>query len=467
MEYRKLVPATLDIGILGVQLVFSTDSMVKGNTVTSIDIINNYYKNPDVCRVKKIVGLDKNQGVKGFFHSNKRYIIGVCGVKHGSVFVINIDDKIYEEYAFVGAREASMGAKDMIVGDINRDPKTGETFITIKFDYHTIQHDDVTFSFAMDKENDVKFQFKYSDFHPDGVCDEVGYVRIIRTVIRSLESSSTSNLHTQFRFFDFADGTGDTATVTIAHMLDYSEWTITTRDKDGNMHDTIGVTTVKVSNTNFALNTSAFVFRGCKYIISIGGEYDNSIIVINLSSNEGYQYNFKNVDSIRITSIDCDDGALGPVVKIGGDLVLVKDNVHIHRQYRIIVNSAFNSNSMAETKFTLDNLNSRAYSEFIETTEVKCGILNVRTLCDYTKYRETDTEETAIQTSESKKDANELVEMRGYFKTKLNDVLSRNGIFAEISPDDLLELAGILNDATEITKRIMSKAYIAKDKEEI
>lgn len=393
MENKLLTSAALDVGILGIQLIFNTEETKKGDTLTSIDIINNSYINPEKLKINKIIGFDKEQGIKCFIHNSKRYIIGVCGVKHGTVFLINVDDKIYEEYVFVGSRDVTGDAKNIIIGDINHLAESRETFVELKFDYHTIQHDDVTFSFAMDEESDVKFQFKYSDFHPDGVCDEVGYVRIIRTVMKSIKSVGMSNYNTQFRFFDFADRNGYTATVSISHMLNHSEWTITTRDKDGNMCNTIGVNTAKVSNGNFTLNTGSFVFRGCGYIISVGGDKYNSIIVINLSSNEAYQYNFKDVQSINIDSIECDDWALGPIVKITGKLVKVKDHMYIHKRYRAIIDLAFGITSFVDsTELTPDSLDSNARKESIETAEVRCEVLKVKTLYDYTKHKEDDAE---------------------------------------------------------------------------
>lgn len=469
MGNNLLTSAALDVRTLGVQIIFNTEETSKRNTpVTSIDIINLSYINPEKLRVSKIIGFDKDQGIKCFIHNSKRYIIGVCGVKHGTVFLINVDDKIYEEYAFVGSRDTAGDVRNIIIGDINHFAETRETFVEVKFDYGTIQHDDVTFSFAMDKESDVKFQFKYSDFHPDGIDDNIGYVKIIRSVIKSIGTAGMSNSNVQFRFFDFVES-GYNTTVSISHMLDHSEWTITTRDKDGNMRNTISINTAKVGNTNFNLNTGSFTFRGCGYIISVGGDNHNSIIVINLSSNKAYQYNFKDAQSINISGIDCDDGLLGPIVKISGKLVKIKDNHRINRQYRAIIDSAFGVTSFVDTELTPDTLDPNARKEFIETAEVECKVLKVKTLYNYMKRRKDDIEKEKVVEKDSeprKKNINELVEMRRYFKTMSKDVLHRNGIFADASFDDLLDLARILNDGAEIIKRMMSNAYIANNKEE-
>lgn len=470
MGNNLLTSAALDVRTLGVQIIFSTEENSKRNIpVTSIDVINLSYINPEKLRVSKIVGFDKDQGIKGFVHNSKRYIIGVCGVKHGTVFLINVDDKIYEEYAFVGPRDTAGDVRNIIIGDINHLTETGETFVELKFDYGTIQHDDVTFSFAMDEESDVKFQFKYSDFHPDGVDDNIGYVKIIRSVIKSVRTAGMSNSNVQFRFFDFADKSGYNTTVSISHMLNHSEWTITTRDKDGNMSDTISINTAKVGNTNFNLNTGSFTFRGCGYIISVGGDNHNSIIVINLSSNKAYQYNFKDAQSINISSIDCDDGLLGPIVKISGKLVKIKDNHRINKQYRAIIDFAFGVTSFVDTELTSDTLDFNARKESVETAKVECEVLKVKTLYNYMKRGKDDIEKEKIVEKDSeprKKNVDELVEMRRYFKTKSKDVLHRDGIFADASFDDLLDLARILNDGAEIIKRMMSKAYIANNKEE-
>ena len=47
MENKLLTSATLDVGIIGVQIIFNTEETKKGDTLTSIDIINNSYINPE------------------------------------------------------------------------------------------------------------------------------------------------------------------------------------------------------------------------------------------------------------------------------------------------------------------------------------------------------------------------------------------------------------------------------------
>ena len=485
MGNNLLTSATLDVRVLGVQIVFNTEETSKRNTpVTSIDIINLSYINPEKLMVSKIVGFDKDQGIKCFVHNSKRYIIGVCGEKHGTVFLINVDDKIYEEYAFVGSRDTAGDVRNIIIGDINRIAETRETFVEVKFDYDTIQHDDVTFSFAMDKESDVKFQFKYSDFHPDGVDDNIGYVRIIRSVIKNIRTAGMSNSNVQFRFFDFADRSGYNTTVSIYHMLDHSEWTITTRDKDGNMCDTISINTAKVGNTNFNLNTGSFTFRGCRYIISVGGDNHNSIIVINLSSNEAYQYNFKDVQSINISSIDCDDGMLGPIVKISGKLVKVKDNHRINMQYRAIIDFAFGITSFVDTELTPDTLDFNAHKEFIETAKVEYEILKVKNLYDYTKCKEDDTKKpnTAEKDPEPKKNANEgkkvsdnekiiddttLMLMRSYhdiFNSLCKSAIYEVGVFSQFTREERLILAKHLDVVTTMIDKKLKEITASAEK---